>query len=101
MRGVEVRLSPVSSILGIPLDEQVQGDIEAAAVELGLRSRRMPSGAAHDCMHLARLAPSGMIFVPSRGGISHSPDEWTTKEQCAAGANVLLHTVLRVDERLK
>ena len=42
-----------------------------------------------------------MIFVPSRGGISHSPDEWTTKEQCAAGANVLLHTVLRVDERLK
>lgn len=99
-RDVQVSVSPASAILAVPLDEQIQGDIEAAADELNLRSRRMPSGAAHDCMHLAGLVPSGMVFVPSRKGISHSPDEWTEREQCAAGANVLLKTVLRLDARL-
>lgn len=99
-RGLRVTMSPPSAILAVPLDGQVQGDIEAAAAQLGLRARRMPSGAAHDCMHLARVVPSGMIFVPSSNGISHSPDEWTEKGRCSAGAEVLLHTVLQLDARL-
>jgi N-carbamoyl-L-amino-acid hydrolase len=58
---------------------------------------RMPSGAGHDAQMAARLGPMGMIFVPSVGGISHSPRELTTWEDCARGADVLLRTILAVD----
>ena len=59
----------------------------------------MPSGAGHDAQDMARLGPVGMIFVPSVGGISHSPKELTTWEDCARGADVLLKTVLELDQR--
>ena len=71
--------------------------IEAAATGLGLSSMRLPSAAGHDAQDMAKIAPTGMIFVPSRGGISHSPQEFTSEEDMANGANVLLHTVLRID----
>ncbi len=57
---------------------------------------RLPSGAGHDAQMPARVCPSGMIFVPSRGGISHNPAEFTEPDQLAAGADVLLHTLLRL-----
>ncbi|MBS1854480.1 MAG: Zn-dependent hydrolase [Acidobacteria bacterium] len=75
-------------------DPEVQRSIEAAAAKLGLASRRLPSGAGHDAQMMARLGPMGMIFVPSVGGISHSPNELSRWEDCANGANVLLLTVL-------
>jgi N-carbamoyl-L-amino-acid hydrolase len=60
---------------------------------------RLPSGAGHDAQQIAALCPMGMIFVPSVGGISHSPKELTSWEDCASGANVLLRTVLELDRR--
>jgi beta-ureidopropionase / N-carbamoyl-L-amino-acid hydrolase len=60
---------------------------------------RLPSGAGHDAQQIARICPMGMIFVPSVGGISHSPKELTTWEDCARGADVLLKTVLELDQR--
>jgi N-carbamoyl-L-amino-acid hydrolase len=72
----------------------VQKTIEAAAAKLGLATRHLPSGAGHDAQMMATLGPMGMIFVPSVGGISHSPREFTKWEDCARGADVLLHTVL-------
>ena len=48
-----------------------------------------------------KVMPAGMVFVPSKGGISHSPQEWTEKEQCANGANVLLRTLTRLDALLE
>ena len=57
----------------------------------------MPSGAGHDAQDIARIAPTGMIFVPSIDGISHSPREFSTPEHIANGANVLLQTLLRID----
>jgi N-carbamoyl-L-amino-acid hydrolase len=57
----------------------------------------MPSGAGHDAQSLALLAPVGMIFVPSEGGISHSPREHTEPRDIVNGANVLLRTLLEVD----
>jgi N-carbamoyl-L-amino-acid hydrolase len=60
----------------------------------------MVSGAGHDAAYIARVAPAAMIFVPCRGGISHNEVEFTSKEQCAAGADVLLHAVLEFDRRL-
>jgi N-carbamoyl-L-amino-acid hydrolase len=73
---------------------EVQASIEAAATKLGLTHMRLPSGAGHDAQAMATLGPMGMIFVPSVGGISHSPKELTKWEDCARGAEVLMHTVL-------
>ncbi len=78
-------------------DERIQRLIGEAAAELGLKSRRMPSGAAHDAQSMARLGPAGMIFIPSRGGISHSPHEFSAPEHIVAGANVLLLALLGLD----
>jgi N-carbamoyl-L-amino-acid hydrolase len=58
----------------------------------------MPSGAGHDAQKLARICPTGMIFVPSVAGVSHSPREFTHPEDVAHGGDVLLGSVLRVDE---
>jgi N-carbamoyl-L-amino-acid hydrolase len=74
----------------------VQRSIESAASKLRLDSRHLPSGAGHDAQIMAGLMPMGMIFVPSVGGISHSPREWTSWQDCANGANVLLETVLNL-----
>jgi beta-ureidopropionase / N-carbamoyl-L-amino-acid hydrolase len=73
---------------------EVQRAIESAAGRLRLESRHLPSGAGHDAQMAATLMPMGMIFVPSIGGISHSPKELTLWQDCANGANMLLETVL-------
>jgi N-carbamoyl-L-amino-acid hydrolase len=72
----------------------VQRAIESGAGRLRLGTRHLPSGAAHDAQMMATLMPMGMIFVPSIGGISHSPKELTTWQDCENGANVLLEVVL-------
>ena len=73
---------------------EVQRAIEGASSRLGLESRHLPSGAGHDAQMMATLMPMGMIFVPSVGGISHSPKELTSWQDCANGANMLLETVM-------
>jgi N-carbamoyl-L-amino-acid hydrolase len=80
-------------------DAGIRGVIDASAKALGLRTMAMPSGAGHDAQNLARIGPMGMIFVPSVGGISHSPKEFTEAEDITNGVNVLLHSVLRLDRR--
>jgi N-carbamoyl-L-amino-acid hydrolase len=85
MRADPVRMSP-----------RVQAAIEAAAGALGLATRRMPSGAGHDAQILAAVTEAGMVFVPSQGGRSHRPDEWTDWPAIERGANVLLGTLLRL-----
>jgi beta-ureidopropionase / N-carbamoyl-L-amino-acid hydrolase len=77
----------------------VQDAIGRSADAMGLKTMRLPSGAGHDAQQIAKIAPMGMIFVPSVGGISHSPKELTSWEDCANGANVLLRTVLDLDQR--
>jgi beta-ureidopropionase / N-carbamoyl-L-amino-acid hydrolase len=79
-------------------NKHLQQQIEAAAKGLGLTTKLMQSGAGHDTQQMATLAPVAMIFVPSVGGISHSPKEFTETADMTNGANVLLHTVLRVDK---
>ena len=73
---------------------EVQHAIESAASKLRLNTRHLPSGAGHDAQMMATLMPMGMIFVPSAGGISHSPKEFTSSQDCVNGANVLMETVL-------
>ena len=77
----------------VPLDPELQDLLESAAAEEGASVRRMPSGAGHDAMILGPHVPAAMLFVPSRAGISHSPDEFTPPEQCDLGASVLARAV--------
>ncbi|HXL23232.1 MAG TPA: M20 family metallo-hydrolase [Candidatus Dormibacteraeota bacterium] len=74
--------------------------IRASATDAGLKTFDLPSGAGHDAQNVAHFAPMGMIFVPSRNGISHSPLEYTAPDQAANGAEVLYRTILRVDAAL-
>ena len=82
------------------MDSGIQQAITSAAKKLNLSTMRMPSGAGHDAQDMAVLAPTGMIFVPSVGGISHSPKEYTSPEDMANGANVLLYSILSIDKDL-
>jgi len=75
----------------------VQKVIESSARSLGLTARYQPSMAGHDAQYMAQLAPTGMIFCPSVGGISHSPKEYTKQQDVVNGANVLLHAILALD----
>ena len=65
------------------------GAVRAAADAEGARAIEITSGAGHDAMVIGRYAPAGMLFVPSRDGVSHTPDEYTSPEQCEIGARVL------------
>ncbi len=78
-------------------DESIRAKIAAAAQGLGLSYKLMPSGAGHDAQDMARVAPTGMIFVPSVAGVSHSPKEFTEARDMANGANVLARTILAID----
>ena len=78
-------------------DPQFQRLIDHTAHELGFGTKVMPSGAGHDAQEIANIGPVGMIFIPSVGGISHSPREFSKPEDIANGANVLLHVVLNFD----
>jgi N-carbamoyl-L-amino-acid hydrolase len=83
-----------------PTDTRIRKIIAESARELGLTTRLMPSGAGHDAQDMALLGPVGMIFVPSVGGISHSPREFSHPADIANGTNVLLHTLLKLDRNL-
>jgi N-carbamoyl-L-amino-acid hydrolase len=72
--------------------------VERASAAQGLKALRMPSGAFHDAQFMVPLCPSGMIFVPSRKGISHNPAEYSSPAQLAAGARVLAQVVAELAE---
>lgn len=81
-------------------DESIRQIIKESAEDLGLTTMSLPSGAGHDAQEIARIAPMGMIFIPSKDGISHAPDEFSSKEDIANGANVLLKTIVALDKNL-
>jgi N-carbamoyl-L-amino-acid hydrolase len=78
----------------------VQDAIERASSAAGLSSTRLPSGAGHDGVFVARIAPMGMIFVPCKDGRSHTPEEWAEPADCARGTRVLAETLLLLDRNL-
>ncbi|MET0445946.1 MAG: Zn-dependent hydrolase [Pseudorhodoplanes sp.] len=84
----------------VVFDRDCVDAVRSAAEACGYSSRNIISGAGHDAAHISRAAPTAMVFVPSRDGISHNEAEFTSKEQCAAGAQVLLNAVLDFDRKL-
>ncbi len=92
--GVVIDVHSLARFAPVVFDESMIALVERTAADLGLSSRRLPSGAGHDAQMLARVCPTSMIFVPSVGGLSHNIAEHTIPEHVAAGANVLLHALL-------
>jgi N-carbamoyl-L-amino-acid hydrolase len=91
--GVRVDRRPLARFEPVEFDRRVVDLVEATAKSFGASTKRMPSGAGHDAQMLARVCPTGMIFVPSTGGLSHNPAEHTDVVDLEIGANVLLHTM--------
>lgn len=95
-RGVRVEVDFEETVPGALMHDRVRRAAAVAADHLGLRSVDIRSGAGHDAQNMATVAPTGMIFVPSVGGRSHSPLEHTKDEDVVRGARVLLGTVLQL-----
>lgn len=92
--GVEIKTRQLARFEPVIFDDRVIDLVESIAKEQKNSVQRMPSGAGHDAQMLARVCPSGMIFVPSVEGISHNAAEFTDEADLNAGANILLHTML-------
>jgi hydantoinase/carbamoylase family amidase len=95
-RGLSVTTTPIVEDMPVGCSPLVVEAAEAAARELGVPWRRMVSGAYHDAMIVGARVPIGMLFVPSRGGVSHHPDEYTAPEECERGVQALAGTLARL-----
>ena len=96
--GVSYTFVPTSFHEPAPMSEWVKGSIEDAIKGMGIDYSIIPSGAFHDSLIMTSVFPTGMIFVPSEKGISHSRYEYTKAEDIEKGCNVLLQTILKVDK---
>lgn len=94
------KFEPTISIVPQPADRRISRYINLAVDELKLSNKYLPSGAGHDAQEMTQICPIGMIFIPSKEGISHSPTEYSSPEDITNGANVLLNTVLIIDKQL-
>ena len=93
-----IRINPELQVAPTPAAESVQDLIVESCDELGLSHTHLPSRASHDAQEIGRFTDMGMIFVPSKEGVSHSGDEYTSPQQCTHGANVLLRSLLKLDQ---
>jgi N-carbamoyl-L-amino-acid hydrolase len=98
--GTKFEFKPANASPPALTDQRVRRVIDDSARQLRLTTKLMPSGAGHDAQEIANLGPVGMIFVPSRDGISHSPREFSKPEDITNGANVLLHSLLKLDSMI-
>lgn len=97
--GVEIQINRHRFTSSAPITPEMQALVAEAAENCGMIWEALPSGAGHDAQALANIAPMAMLFVPSVDGISHSPEEYSTPEDCANGTQVLLELLLLADDR--
>jgi N-carbamoyl-L-amino-acid hydrolase len=97
LSGTKFTFQKTSGSKPAPTDPRIRRIIDESARQLGLTTRQLPSGAGHDAQELASVCPIGMIFVPSRDGISHSPREYSSPSDITNGGNVLLQTLFKLD----
>jgi beta-ureidopropionase / N-carbamoyl-L-amino-acid hydrolase len=98
--GVNTRCESTDNVKSARATPAIQAAIRDAAKSAGLASIDLPSFAGQDSQNLATIAPMGMIFIPSKDGISHSPKEYSSPEDIANGAEILYRTVLLVDQQM-
>jgi N-carbamoyl-L-amino-acid hydrolase len=97
---VEIATRKLYDIAAVRFDPECVAAVRAAAQGLGYPHRDIISGAGHDAVHMAAITPSAMIFVPCKDGLSHNEAESATRQDCAAGAQVLLEAALAYDAKL-
>jgi N-carbamoyl-L-amino-acid hydrolase len=95
-RSIGIEILPIRTEDPVPLDKRLLCVTREICRSHGIDYEEMPSGAGHDAMQIAKIAPAGMIFVPSSRGISHNPLEWTEPDDICLGAQLLLETIIRV-----
>jgi N-carbamoyl-L-amino-acid hydrolase len=95
-RNLRVEILPIREEDPVPLDKRLVDLLKECCEAKGIDYEIMPSGAGHDAMQMAKIAPAGMLFIPSRRGISHSPLEWSDPEDICLGAQLLLDSIIRV-----
>lgn len=95
--GLEIDIRPISESRAVACDDRVVETLREACKIAGLDYRMMSSGAGHDTAYMARVAPSGMIFIPCHDGRSHCPEEWADQDHVACGAQVLCDAVILHD----
>ena len=96
-----IQLTPLLRNQSALANSRIQTAIAQVCEDLSLSYMQLPSRASHDAQEMAQLTDMGMIFVPSEAGISHAETEYTSPEHCAQGANVLLHTLIRLDQHYR
>jgi N-carbamoyl-L-amino-acid hydrolase len=97
MNGTTFTFVQYTNNIPAPTAPAIRAMVAASATELGLSHKTMPSGAGHDAQDVAQICPVGMIFIPSIGGISHAPKEFSRPADITNGANVLMNTLLKLD----
>ena len=95
-RGIAIEVLNIRAEDPVPLDKRLLRITRQLCDEKAIDYEIMPSGAGHDAMQMAKITPAGMIFIPSRRGISHNPLEWTDPDDIALGAQLLMETMIRV-----
>jgi allantoate deiminase len=98
-RGLELSAGLVSDQSPVVLHKPVREQLARAAHERDTPFCVLPSGATHDTAHVAKVAPAGMLFVPSRQGVSHAPEEWSSVEDIAGGVEVMAAALRALDEQ--
>lgn len=97
-RNVRVNTTMINQDPPATCDGRIQSSVESAAVELGLSTKRMVSRAYHDSLFMARIAPTGMIFIPCKNGWSHRPDEFASEKDIETGVTVLALTMAQLSD---
>jgi len=100
-RAVDISFNRLGVVPLVAMDDWVAGLITESCRDGKIPYHPMTSGAGHDASHMSQIARAGMIFVPSKAGKSHCPEEWTDYEDIALGTQVLLNTIIKIDERAK
>ncbi|HHV64995.1 MAG TPA: Zn-dependent hydrolase [Peptococcaceae bacterium] len=98
-RGLSLEVELMQRVPPAPCSEEIIATILESCDKLGVKTMKLPSGAGHDAMQMINICPIGMIFVRSKNGISHHPAEWSSPEDCALGAQVLMETLLKLDQK--
>ncbi len=97
--GTTFSLEQLLQVDPVEMDEEIRRILQDHADALGFSWRSISSGAGHDAMIMAPVFPTAMVFVPSKGGRSHCPEEWTDYEDIQKGVELLYHTVIAMDRR--
>lgn len=98
LKGVEYNIVEKMSVLPIELSKDIIGKLNKYSDKLGFKRETMLSGAGHDAMVMASITEVGLIFVPSKGGRSHCPQEWTDYEDLQRGVEVVYETIVDISE---